>query len=100
MRADMAEYMRVLHVWIDSFEASKTSCLSEIQAPDLSGCQKNMAILRDKVRSLVESWVLVIPLAFTFTQSLPPSLPIMFDLFIEKDVSLVVSTKRGQKEEL
>lgn len=58
-----------------------------------------MATFSTKIRLLIESHVLVI---LAFIQPLPPSAPppMLFDLFADDDVVLVIRTKRGHDKEI
>lgn len=77
------------------------ACFRDIKAPGLAGIREEVATLQIEVHSFAEIQVTFIPLIIpSFTQSMPPYCPRLFDLFIEEETIPVVGIKRGRDEEL
>lgn len=75
--------------------------MCEVQTPDLSNFLKKMDTLCVEVQSLGESQIPVITLVIpSFTQSLPLSPSMRFDLFVEKDMISTIKPNKGREAEL
>lgn len=94
-------YTRELHAYIDCFKSRMSARLREVQAPDLLGLYKEMAILCSKVRSLCKSHVVIISLEiFSFMQILPQPPTMVFDLLMENEAISIIVAKRCRVGEL
>lgn len=94
MMAAIEWFMRELHGRIDSLKARIGSRLCEVQVLVLSSLRKVVSTLRFEVWSLIENYILVVPLMVpSFTYPLLKLPPMVFYLYADNDEAQIVGFK-------